>query len=243
MRSLHPWPIFPPNLEPPAARSLSLLFILQELLSSFDLIQKLYQITPQQLQGASLAEQISNELEKFLLFSLENPFAQKGGTLDKLCFYCGILLQASKVNQDKLPMVLEEARTIVLRLKKKLHASKKASSPLPQILGSLFDTYAELKEKFRNLFSALIVYLLEARSDENVLLSLVEKRERLNQSLGPRFIEEMLRGFFPMGVAQLRAAICEGYTRRGFAAFFTEQEPLIDQLEWETACLSPLQMR
>src|SRR5579872_6326266 len=120
MRSLHPWPIFPANLDRPNARSLSLQFILQELLASFDLLGQLQKITPKQVQGNDLREellQISEELEKFLLFSLANPFSQKGGHLDKLCYYSDILIDASHVTDHDLPMVLEEMRNSFLRLK------------------------------------------------------------------------------------------------------------------------------
>src|SRR5689334_18778419 len=102
MRSLNPWPIFPANLDPPVARSLSLQFILQELIRSYKLLHHLQILTPQQIVGNELAEElaaIAKELEKFLLFSLESPFSQKGGVLDKLCFYSEILLQASKIKE------------------------------------------------------------------------------------------------------------------------------------------------
>ncbi len=237
MRSLNPWPIFPSNLDPPIARSLSIQFILQGLMDSFDLLNHLKEVTPRQLQPAKFKEQtslISKELEKFLLFSLENPFSQKGSVLDKLCFYCEILLQASHVSENEIPVILEEMRNSILRVKAQIITCKKG----PLTLDPLVHLYHSLHEALRRFFSALCPYLKEARSDENVLIFLIEHKERLNASLGLRRIEELLQSFFPSGHAQLRAAIYEGYTRRGFTTFLSSVEPLIDAIEWETPCQS-----
>src|SRR3990167_10804310 len=121
MRSLNPWPIFPSDLDPPVARSLSLQFILQELIDSFEHLTIL-QNNPHPPQELSA---IAHQLEKFLLFSLENPFAQKGGFLDKLCFYCEILIQASNVGDQDIPIFLEEMRNSVLKIKSKMFFYKK----------------------------------------------------------------------------------------------------------------------
>lgn len=242
MRSLHPWPIFPSNLDPPVSRSLSIQFILQELIESFELLQHLHTYTALQLQGANLVEEIiciAKELEKFLLFSLENPFASKGSILDKLCFYCEILLQASHIGDNEIPMILEEMRSPILKMKSKLMAWKKTPAPLGQIQQDLFDLYATLFQKLSRFFNALTPFLKEARSDENVLIYLIENKDKLNSFLGLRRIEELLQSFFPAGHAQMRAAIIEGFTRRGFTTFLSSVEPLIDAIEWETPCLQP----
>jgi len=246
MRSLNPWPIFPANLEPPVARSLSLQFIMQEVIASFKLLHHLQILTPEQLQGANLSEEIasiSNELEKFLLFSLENPFSQKGGVLDKLCFYCEILLQASSVRDQDIPMILEEMRNSILRIKSRFIGWKKmpAFHPFDEILSHLLELYSDLHFKLGRFFSALTLFLQEARSDENVLLYLIEHKQEFNSYLGPRTIEDLLHRFFPAGHSQLRAVMCEGYTRRGFSTFFAKAEPLIDSIEWEAPCHSSLQ--
>lgn len=237
MRSLHPWFIFPPNLELPSARSLSLLFILQELASSFYLIEYLKKTTPEQLQGANLQkelETISSQLEKFLLFSLDNPFTQKRGVLDKLCFYSDILIQASKVSLEILPMILEDMRASILRIKSKLLVWKKALHPLDEVFIHLFDFYNELDQKFSAFFSALIPYLKESRTNENILFYLIENKEIFNRHLQPQSIENLLNNFFPAGFHELRAAICEGFTRRGFSDFFAKKEDLINAVEWDS---------
>lgn len=227
MRSLHPWPIFPPNLEPPAARSLSLLFILQEWIASLSSLEKLKE-TSKESNIASL----SKDIEKFLLFSLETPFPQKGGFLDKLCFYFDILLQASKINDETIPMILEEMRLSILKLRSKFIASKKTPMEEPLLLAQAVELIQTLENKFLAFFSSLTIFLQEARTDENVLIYLIEQKRAFNRFLGPRAIESLLIRFFPAGQPHLRAVICEGFMRRGFASFLADKEPLIEELEW-----------
>jgi hypothetical protein len=244
MRSLHPWPIFPSNLDPPVARSLSIQFILQEILNAFDLLKYYRLYTPLQLQGANLGEELVcmvKELEKFLLFSLENPFSQKGSVLDKLCFYCSILLQASNVDdKNEVPTILDEMRDHILKMKSKLLAWKKAPASLSEIQQNLSALFVRLFQNLGSFFDIFTLYLKEARSDENVLIYLIENKDTFNLFLGERRIEELLQSFFPAGHAQLRAAIIEGFTRRGFTTFLSTVEPLIDAIEWETPCLQPM---
>ena len=228
MRSLHPWPSFPPDLDPPAARSLSLLFVLQEFLSSFQLVERMENAAPEGILG------ISSHLDKFLLFSLDNPFSQKGGALDKLCFYCEILIQASKVSDETILVVLEEMRNSVMKIRTKLNFWKKNIPTRSQLHLEFTELYSNLHNHLYSFYSSLHSFLKESRTDENILLYLIEHRSEFNLYLGAKTIENLLNGFFPAGPHELRAAICEGYTRRGFAAFYAQQEPLLDALEWET---------
>jgi hypothetical protein len=228
MRSLHPWPTFPRDLDPPTARSLSLLFVLQEFLSSCRFVEKLEQAIPGELNS------ISSQLDRFLLSSLENPFAQRGGALDKLCFYCEILLQGSKVGDEKVLVILEEMRNAVMKIRSKLFTWKKNVPSRSEITSEFSELRAKLKSKLSSFFLSLHAYLKESRTDENVLLYLIEHRKEFNLYLGPKTIENLLNSFFPSGPHELRATICEGYTRRGFGAFYAEQEPILDALEWET---------
>src|SRR3989338_5226467 len=225
MRNCFPWPSFPQQLDPPAARSLSLLFILQEWLASFDRISHLKAISP----DPSLVA----ELEKLFLFSLTTPFPQKGGALDKICFYCDILVQASKVEARSPSMIVREIAEMLLLMKKQ----PPASPSLHSALGTLFQT---LEQKFRSFFSALLPFLQEARTNENIFIYLLESKEKFNLYLGSRFIENMLLLFFPGGHAHLRAVIWEGFTRRGFTAFLAEKEALLEELEWDQPCHHPL---
>lgn len=241
MRSLYSWPIFPSNLEPPVARSLSIQFILQALIDAFHWIQELKMSNS--LKGVNTKEEIGsiyNELEKTFLFSLENPLSQRGGLLDKICFYSEILLQASQIKETELIFVFEDLRKEILVFKTKLMIWKKLSSkyPLEEILEQLMQLKRRFFQNFQTFFKALTPFLKEARSDENVLVYLIENKEELNRNLGPKCIEELLQSFFPAGHDQLRAVIYEGYTRRGFNAFFSTVEPLIDEVQWETSCQS-----
>lgn len=239
MRSFTPWPFFPPALEPPAARSLSLLFILKEWVACFQAVEQLKGEPNPPIDGASILKR----LEKLLSFSIENPLAQKGGLLDRLCFYSDILIQASKIADATLAELVEEMEQSIFRLRTKLVQAKKIPLPSNQILIGLDTLYAFLEKKLLGYFSALTPYLQEARTDENVLIHLIEQKETFNHFLGPRVIEELLRRFFPTGQPHLRAVICEGFTRRGFASFFAEKETIIEELEWEVPCHPPMPMR
>jgi hypothetical protein len=111
--------------------------------------------------------------------------------------------------------------------------------PLFQMMEVLRELYSDLHQKLCRFFSALTPFLKEARCDENVLIYLIENKDKLNSFLGERQIEELLQRFFPEGHAQMRAAIFEGFTRRGFTSFLTSVEPLIDAIEWETHSCHP----
>lgn len=235
MASLYP---FPRNLGKSATRSMSFLFVLKEFEDGFETILHLQKFTAIKLQGAHLSDEIGEvirTLDKFYLFSHDNPFMQKSGILDVLCFYSEILLQASTAANENTLMVLEEMRMFVLRFGSKLIAWKRnfALHPLDAILTTCLETYNELLEKMRQFFNSLTPNFHESSTDENVLMYLVEKREKLNSYLGDFAIENLLKSFFPTGISRLRTAICEGYIRRGFAAFYAEKEPLLDTLELE----------
>lgn len=236
MRSLNPWPIFPSNLDPPVARSLSIQFILQAVLDCFPLLQDLRKNTPHYLKNSPLQDailSISRELEDFLRISLENPFAQKGSVLDKLCFYSEILLQSSHVKESEVPNLLEEMRNMILKTKSKMIICRKN---IEEVQTQFMELYDHLFQKLCSFFDAFTPFLKEARYDENVLIYLIENKDRFNTYVGARKIEDLLQSFFPAGHSQLRAAILEGFTRRGFTTFLASVEPLIDAIEWDTPC-------
>jgi hypothetical protein len=233
MRSFHPWPIFPHDLESPAAKSLSLLFILQEFLFSLQLLEQERQTAPQEVT------EIADRLERFLVLSIDNPFAKNGGALDKLCFYCESLLQASKIHDETLLLLLEDMRNSVLKVKTRIVTWTKRLSAPEEWRQSLAVFYEELDKKFREFFSALFPFLQESRTNENILIHLVEYRGAFNHHLGEKAIENLLCSLFPSGLYELRTAICEGYTRRGFADFYKKQEALLDAIEWEAPACPP----
>ncbi len=201
MRSFYPWPTFPVHLDRAVARSLSLRFALQELLQGLHLLE-----VSRQSEIGTL-----KEVEKFLLLSLENPLSQKSGVLDKLCFYSEILLQ-------RQVSTLEEMRGIILQL-----CENKKWIPSPD--WSLF--LDRLHLGFLCFFEALNAPVYAARSDENVLVFLMEHKEPINRYLGPHTLENLFHSFFPEGQDQLRAVLYEGFSRRGFSSFFHKIEPLI----------------
>ncbi|MBS0625703.1 MAG: hypothetical protein JSS32_06605 [Verrucomicrobia bacterium] len=230
MRSLHPWPIFPTNLEPHAARALSLQFLMQELICTLESLE----------ENHLEIEAISGALEKFLLFSLENPLSQKGGSLDKLCFYSEILLKNSLVDEDEgIPILLEDLRVKTLSMRSKISLYRKSghrSQNKEAILHEWDKFVQEARDGMRNIFDSLFLFFKESREDENFLFLLIELRERINRHLGPKTTETVLARLFPQGICTLRAALYNGYARRGFLDFYTRNEQLIDALEWEDSC-------
>ncbi|MBM3184588.1 MAG: hypothetical protein FJZ64_04720 [Chlamydiae bacterium] len=227
MRSLHPLATFPYNLDLASQRSLSLLFVLKELLSFLDLLQSLVSEIPEKVS------ELDPHLNQLLLCSLNVPLAQRGGALDKLCFYCEILLKASKVGDEAILSILEEMQNAVMKVRSKLLLWNK-KVPVSEIISTECKTlHRSLYQKLDSFFEALKMFLKESRTDENVLIYLIEHRKKFNQYFGVQSIETLLKNFFPTGPEELRATICEGYTRRGFSAFYSEQECLLDALEWE----------
>jgi len=222
MRSFYPCPVFPYDLRPAEAKSLSLLFILKELRALFHLLEASGEKIPVQMAGISL------QLERFLRFSIGNPFTKTGGGLDKLCFYCETLLQASRVQSEVPLVILEEMRSSILKTKTSLVRLQKTPYLAVKSCAMLKELYALLKVSLRSFFNSLLPFLEESRTNENVLLYLIEHQKEWNQFLGDAAIEKLLQTFFPTGPFQLKAAICEGYTRRGFAAFYATKEPLVD---------------
>jgi len=242
MRSLNPWPIFPSNLEPPVARSLSIQFILQGLIDSFLLLKDLHHETLDKIHKYNLQDgiaHVSKKLEKFLLFSLENPFMQKSSTLDKLCFYSEILLQASHIRDNEVLVILEKMRNDILKVRSKMISWKKMSVTFEEVRTEFLELFANIYYQLRQFFHAFSPFLKEARFDENVLIYLVENKAKLNSNLGEKWVDDLLKSFFPAGHGQLRTAIFEGFTRRGFTTFLSSIEPLIDAIEWETPCHLP----
>lgn len=125
--------------------------------------------------------------------------------IDRLCFYCDDLVQATQ--DSEIPMILEEIRHSLA-------------------------TRKPIETHLRHFFNHFSAYLKECRSDESLLLYLIEHKGKLNAFLGARAVETLLQSFFPAGHAQLRAVIYEGFTRRGFSSFFDKVEPLVNALEW-----------
>ena len=224
MRSFNPWASFPLNLEKPVARSLSIQFILQELSLCFQFIAS--------LSIKDALQNVETELEKLLLFSFVNPFAQKRSMLDKLCFYCEILLQNSIEHDCEALLLLEEMRTHVLKMKSQLNSWKKLQAPIESMQKQFDLSLDVLTQKLQLFFHSLLPFFQEGRSDENMLAYLLEKKDCLNPFLGSFTVDVLLQQLFPRGKVQLHATIQEGYRRRGFLDYFKKIEPILDELKW-----------
>ena len=106
---------------------------------------------------------ISSRLDLFLLSSLDNPFTQKGGALDKLCFYCEILLQGSKVSDETILVLLEEMRNGVMKIRSKLIFWKKKAPLREEIETEFTELYKQLH---RNLASFFPPSILSSKNPE-----------------------------------------------------------------------------
>lgn len=235
MHNSIPPPIFTSGLQPVMARSLGIQFLLREWITTFETLRHLEVVTPIQLRKIDLKEAIASvlkELEKLLLLS--SP--QRGSALDKLCFYCEILLQASSMSGLEIETILQEMKTAVVKVKSEMISWKKAE-PFPRQMSEVFSgLYMFLRRKLSDFFKKLFPFFFDARLDENVLMYLIEHKKKLNALLGARQIEVLLALLFPEGPLALRRAIEDGYERRGFSSVFCTVEPLIEQIEWEPAC-------
>lgn len=200
---------FPLNLDPPAARSLSLLFILQEFLSF-----------------CKVTQQTSPKESQLLQTVVAHPFAKKENILHRLYFYCEILIESSQTREVTILDIIDEMRGKIDNIRLKW----KNQLPNQEEFATLLH---ELRFKLASFFSSLYPFLQQSRTNENILLYLIEHRQEFNLHLGPNTILNLLGKFFPAGLFELRATICEGYTRRGFNSFYQKLEILLDHLERE----------
>lgn len=220
------WLKFPSHLPLPAIRSLSLLCIIEEFIIGFDRIQSF-------LNTAKTNPSSIVECQKFLkFFSIGSYLPQTGMFPDKLCFYSDILQNASNIENNSIQEELHGIRKQVLDLRAQWIQRKKNLNPLGKI-STLSPMLHSIKEKLSNLFLSFIPFLSEAKTDENVLLSLIENRHGLNEILSPYSVEKILQAFFPNGHAHLKATIYEGFLRRGFSTFLSEKDRLIEEIEWD----------
>jgi len=223
MRSSYFWPSFPTDLKTSNVRTLSLLFMLQEWGLAMKQLKKI-----KGLENSKLLAM----LEKFLLFSAENPFTKNGGFLDKLCYYSDLLIKASKIDEEKILALLEEMETTILQIKSTLTKHKKKAPKIELQPKDVRDSFRILDKQFIDFFFALVPYIHQSRTDENIIMYLLEKKEEINQLLAHPVIDELIFLFFPDGPSHLRVILYEGFTRRGFSSLLKEKESLINGLKW-----------
>lgn len=172
------WLYFPSHLHPPALRSLSLAFILEELVHKLDNAQDL---------------------------SLD--------FLDKISYYAGVLVEAS--NKKKESFLQKEISSMRITVLQFLHEKK------AEYLTFFY-------EQLRSFFNSLIPFFFQARTDENILIYLMEHKASLNRHLGPLTIDKMIQSFASSNPDYLKTIISEGLTRRGFTSFLEEKEEMLD---------------
>ena len=239
MRNVNPCLSLSSGLASPLVRSLCAQLLLQTLLSGFEQAERLKALSF--LKIVQLKQQIDwilKELEKMYLSSVNAPLSEQWGVLDLLQFYSELLIKHSNYSGEQIFPLLERSKLSFLRIRSEMIVWKKVMSrySLEDMQETLVQFCHDLLGDLRRFFSALVPFLQEMRSDENVLTYLLEHREEFNRSLGDRSIELLLQSFFPAGHDQLRAVIYEGYTKRGFSSFFSQVEPLIENVRWEEPC-------
>jgi hypothetical protein len=224
------WIVFPPHLSAPSVRSLSLLFILEEILSQLkqiDLVEEMNQdrkVETSQIKSKNDSSDCLriNLLEK--IFALEDPFFQRNIPPDKLCFYSHILLQTSQVDGQNVLNILDELRISHLQCRSEILRPKIGKEIVWE---KVLEFVKVWRKKLSSLFSAFIPLLHEARTDENVLLFLLEKKDLFNLYFGEKTIEYLLGKFFPYGEDYWHAVLHEGFQRRNFSHFFESKKHLL----------------
>jgi hypothetical protein len=227
--------IFHQNMSPALTCSLSLQFILYEWMRACELLRHLEVVTPLRLQNKEAKTEFASILKEIEKLFFLSSF-QDAGMLDKLCFYCEILLQASPLNGSNIDVILQDIKSLTGKLKFEVLMCQKTDPLPPKICEILSSNYSTLRKKLIVFFKDLFPFLYDMRYDENMLAYLIENRKKLNTILGNRQIEELLSYLFPEGPFFLKKTIEEGYAKRDFYSFFYKIEPFIDQIEWESPC-------
>lgn len=226
----------PFGLSQEALKSHCLLFIFDEMIRSFTLIEQLKRSTFEKLQAPPLFKQLMDfyfEIEPFILGNLK---AKISSPLDKLLFYSDQLINATETKIDGVLPILEEMKAASFSLKAQFTKWKYESFSKEKVLKELFKFYCFTVEKFRSFFHMLFPAIEEMKENENLLMFLIEKKESFNQFIGDRSVERLLSSLFPGGIHDLKELIFQGYAKRGFSHIFEEQKHLIEKLEWDAAC-------
>lgn len=226
-----PLTFLPSHLPSPTKRSLSLLFLLQNILDLFSLLDLSQECAKRHLSSLALPQ----ELKEHLLLSIEDPSPQFESILTKLCFYFDILLQASKLEGISVLHELQEIRLFIIKVRSCV-ISARSSIATTSIFECANTHLPSFYQTAKKLFFSLLPFLEEVKTDENILLYLLEHKNTFNQQLGDKTIESLFHRFFPLGRAYFEAVIYEGLSRRGFESFFMKKAHLIDQLAWEELC-------
>ncbi len=217
------------KLNPSTARSLSLLFILQEITSLFYLLSRSKERCKENISILQLPE----ELEDYLHLTIEDPSPKQEISLTKLSFYADILLQCSKLDEIILLQRLEVIRSVATKIKFHFFIAKRQTPPKKDIFEMILQELISCDHAVNSFFFSLIPFLKETRTDENILIYLIEQKEILNQYLQENTIETLFQLLFPEGESAMRAILHEGFTRRSFTQFLQTKEELIHSFNWK----------
>jgi|GEM_PF-4268936 len=157
-------------------KSLSLQFIISELVLSYSLIV---------------------DAKESKLFQDELFFASKVGPFDKITYYLEVLF-----SEETMPEIY--------------HSIKRMKT------GRNFD---EARSLCKEILDNITLFFEEFKEDENFLFSLCKHKNELDQIV-PNTFNLFLKKTHPNG--SMHQIIVEGYSKRGFKTFLSENEHLIN---------------
>lgn len=153
--------------------------------------------------------------------------------LDRLCIYCEALIEISKKGEELLNE-LDELR---------MRAAQEQTSFLRRarsIGSNLSPSRSDFHKQLSLFFPLLIPHIEAAAACETALFSLLELRGALNAHLGMGTVEHLLQTLFPHGPLQMRQAISDGFSKRGFVDFCEQHHELFEEIVWPTLNPMPL---
>src|SRR5690606_11674004 len=112
--------------------------------------------------------------------------------IERLYFYCSILLQASVDGTTRSLVILQEIQQMLFQAKADILLEKLSHNLLSPVPTKLTQTIEKTKETLLLFFQSLYPYFMQLRLSETILLYLLENQVTLNSILGKGAIESLL---------------------------------------------------
>lgn len=219
--------------------ALTLLFILEDVINAIEHVHQLELFCSQKRSSDPLSLllfRLGNLLQNLLVCSLPQGFVNQGDFLNKLCIYSEILLKSTKSKDLQLLLLLEQMKETVCKTRPRFVMTD-SMEDFDELCQNLLESCKFLHSSLISFMTLLIPFLKTVKSDETVLMYLVEKKESLNKYLGNHWVEHLIRFFFSDHLPLFHDTLKSGFLNRGFEAFYREKKELIQQVENDIACL------